>query len=77
VHVVAKLQKHFCSAKLSILVPTDGSLRAVVIPGPGLPHAHPSFPRTKIPAVVVQKYQKCIGATGSVGITTLRVDKGQ
>ncbi|KAJ7808833.1 hypothetical protein B0H13DRAFT_1928244 [Mycena leptocephala] len=54
VHVVAKLQKHFCSAKLSILVPTDGSLRAVVIPGPGLPHAHPSFPRTKIPAVVVQ-----------------------
>ncbi|KAJ7856165.1 hypothetical protein B0H13DRAFT_2357492 [Mycena leptocephala] len=74
-HVVAKLQKHLCSARLSILIPIDGSLRAVVIPGAGIPHTHPSFPRTKVPAAVIQKYKKCIEATGSIGITTLRVDK--
>ncbi|KAJ7920148.1 hypothetical protein B0H13DRAFT_2319796 [Mycena leptocephala] len=76
-HVIAKLQKHICAAKLTILVPVDVSLRAIVIPAAGLPHTHPSFPRAKVPAAVKQQYQKCINATGSAGITTLRVDKGQ
>ncbi|KAF8161967.1 hypothetical protein K438DRAFT_1942230 [Mycena galopus ATCC 62051] len=74
VHIVAKLQRHTCPA--NILVPIDPTdLRAVVIPIVGRPHSHPSFPRTKVPAVIQQQYQKCIAATSSIGITTLQVDK--
>ncbi|KAF8146022.1 hypothetical protein K438DRAFT_1628949 [Mycena galopus ATCC 62051] len=75
---MAKLQRHACPAKLIILVPIDPTdLRAVVIPIAGRPHSHPSFSRTKVPAVIQQQYQKCIAATSSIGITTLQVDKGQ
>ncbi|KAJ6609718.1 hypothetical protein B0H10DRAFT_1954356 [Mycena sp. CBHHK59/15] len=76
VHVVAKLKKHECRAQLSILVPiNDKDLRAVIIPAAGVPHNHPSFTRTKIPAEVKMKYQQCIDAAGPVGMTTLRIDK--
>ncbi|KAF8178392.1 hypothetical protein K438DRAFT_1978016 [Mycena galopus ATCC 62051] len=76
VHVTAKLKKHACGAKLSILTPIDpNDLRAVVIPAAGIPHTHPAFPRAKVPALVQQKYDKCIEAAGSIGMTTLRIDK--
>ncbi|KAJ7363005.1 hypothetical protein DFH08DRAFT_931025 [Mycena albidolilacea] len=75
VHVVAKLKKHICMAQISILVPIDGSLCAVVIPAAGVPHTHPSFLRTKVPAAVKLKYNECIEAADPVRITTLRVDK--
>ncbi|KAJ7757308.1 hypothetical protein B0H14DRAFT_3598883 [Mycena olivaceomarginata] len=39
------------------------------------PHNHPSFVRTKAPAVVQQKYKQCVVAEGSIGATGLRVDK--
>ncbi|KAJ7081898.1 hypothetical protein C8R43DRAFT_965548 [Mycena crocata] len=75
-HIVAQLTKHQCNAQLSILVPIDKhDLRAVIIPAAGIPHTHPSFPRTKIPSAMKQKYQQCIDATGGVGATTLRIDK--
>jgi hypothetical protein len=77
VHVAAKLKKHICMAQISILVPIDGSLYAVVIPAAGVPHTHPSFPRTKFPSAVKLKYNECIEAADPVGITTLRVDKGK
>ncbi|KAJ6451028.1 hypothetical protein C8R45DRAFT_946435 [Mycena sanguinolenta] len=76
VHVIGKLRKHECRAQLPILVPIDpDDLRAVIIPTAGVPHSHPSFPRTKIPALVKQKYRDCIAAVSAVGATTLRVDK--
>ncbi|KAF8187343.1 hypothetical protein K438DRAFT_1764948 [Mycena galopus ATCC 62051] len=78
VHMTAKLKKHACGAKLSILTPIDpNELRAVVIPAVGISHTHPAFPRAKVPALVQQKYDKCIEAAGSIGMTTRRIDKGQ
>ncbi|KAJ7182639.1 hypothetical protein C8R43DRAFT_1116274 [Mycena crocata] len=75
-HIVAQLTKHQCNAQLSILVPIDKhDLRAVIIPAAGIPHTHPSFPHTKIPSAMKQKYQQCIDATAGVGATTLQIDK--
>ncbi|KAJ7278722.1 hypothetical protein C8J57DRAFT_1465066 [Mycena rebaudengoi] len=76
-HIIAKLKKHQCSAQLSLLIPINkADLRAVIIPSAGAPHSHPSFPRTKIPSAIKQKYVECVDATaGTVGTTTLRVDK--
>ncbi|KAJ7159803.1 hypothetical protein C8R43DRAFT_1124172 [Mycena crocata] len=75
-HIVAQLTKHQCNAQLSILVPIDKhDLCAVIIPAAGIPHTHPSFPHTKIPSAIKQKYQQCIDATGGVGATTLWIDK--
>ncbi|KAJ7149328.1 hypothetical protein C8R43DRAFT_952158 [Mycena crocata] len=75
-HIVAQLTKHQCNAQLSILVPIDKhDLHAVIIPAAGIPHTHPSFPCTKIPSAIKQKYQQCIDATGGVGATTLWIDK--
>ncbi|KAJ7171887.1 hypothetical protein C8R43DRAFT_944427 [Mycena crocata] len=74
--IPAALTKHQCNAQLSILVPIDKhDLRAVIIPAAGIPHTHPSFPRTKISSAMKQKCQQCIDATGGVGATTLRIDK--
>ncbi|KAJ7148363.1 hypothetical protein C8R46DRAFT_1044904 [Mycena filopes] len=75
-HVVADLKKRSCHAQLSLLIPIDANdLRIVIIPREGIAHTHPSFPRTKIPSAVKQKYQQCIDASGPVGTSTLRVDK--
>ncbi|KAJ7171602.1 hypothetical protein C8R43DRAFT_944208 [Mycena crocata] len=75
-HIVAQLTKHQCNAQLSILVPIDEhDLHAVIISAAGIPHTHPSFPHTKIPSAIKQKYQQCIDATGGVGATMLQIDK--
>ncbi|KAJ7702898.1 hypothetical protein B0H16DRAFT_1748080 [Mycena metata] len=49
-HIIGKLKKQQCGAKLSLLIPMDEQdLRIVIIPRPGVAHTHPSFPYTKIP----------------------------
>ncbi|KAJ6555805.1 hypothetical protein B0H19DRAFT_1261963 [Mycena capillaripes] len=76
VHTIAPLEKRKCTAKLTVLIPIDEmDLRVVIIPLADVPHNHPSFPRSKVPVTVKQKYYKCIDSAGIVGTTTLRVDK--
>ncbi|KAK7038508.1 hypothetical protein R3P38DRAFT_3391671 [Favolaschia claudopus] len=59
VHAIADLDKHECYAQLSLFIPVDPTdLRIVIIPLPGVPHRHPSFPRTKIPITIQQRYTR-------------------
>ncbi|KAJ7700941.1 hypothetical protein B0H16DRAFT_1483720 [Mycena metata] len=75
-HIIGKLKKQQCGAKLSLLIPMDQQdLRIIIIPRPGVAHTHPSFPRTKIPSAIKRLYRQCIDASGTVGSSTLRVDK--
>ncbi|KAJ7287651.1 hypothetical protein C8J57DRAFT_1496066 [Mycena rebaudengoi] len=74
--VTGQLKSNTCHAELLILIPVDETdLRAVVIPKFDIPHCHPTFLRTKVLFAAVQKYNQCIEAVGSIGMTTLHVDK--
>ncbi|KAJ7767204.1 hypothetical protein B0H16DRAFT_1789217 [Mycena metata] len=75
-HVVGKLTAQCCPAELLILIPIDETdLRAVIIPKSGIPHNHPTFPRSKVPYTAAKQYRSAIDAVGLIGTTTLRVDK--
>ncbi|KAJ7812272.1 hypothetical protein B0H13DRAFT_1666278 [Mycena leptocephala] len=75
-HVIAPSEKRKCPAQITVYIPVDETdSRAVVIPAAGVPHNHPHFPRSKVPAAVQHKYYKCIDAADVVGTATLRVDK--
>ncbi|KAJ7733189.1 hypothetical protein B0H14DRAFT_2639676 [Mycena olivaceomarginata] len=75
-HAPGTLIKQSCPAKLLILVPVEeGNMRAVIIPAAGRHHNHPLFPRRRVPFAAASQYDQCIDWTGTVGATTLRVDK--
>ncbi|KAK6969587.1 hypothetical protein R3P38DRAFT_3413304 [Favolaschia claudopus] len=45
--------------ELSLFIPVDPTdLRIVIIPLAGVPHRHPSLPRTKIPITIQQRYTR-------------------
>ncbi|KAJ6450516.1 hypothetical protein C8R45DRAFT_848984 [Mycena sanguinolenta] len=69
------LEGQTCPAELLILIPVDETdSRAVVIPKTGVPHNHPTFPRTKVPFATATKYKECVESTGIIGLTTLQID---
>ncbi|KAJ7829316.1 hypothetical protein B0H14DRAFT_3144043 [Mycena olivaceomarginata] len=43
--------------------------------GAGRHHNHPLFPRRRVPFAAASQYDQCTNGTGTVGATTLRVDK--
>jgi hypothetical protein len=75
-HAPGTLIKQSCLSKLLILVPVEeGNLRAVIILTAGRHHNHLLFPRRRVPFAAASQYDQCIDGTGTVGATTLHVDK--
>lgn len=75
--VIGLMEAHIkCSARLSVFVPLDAhDRRAIVIPGTE-PHNHPIHLQAKVPYAARKKYQDCVEASGVIGMTPLRIDRG-
>jgi hypothetical protein len=74
-----KLEHRECPVNRIIFVPIDNSIRkCLVVYGAHEiePHNHPLPKFTKAPLEVVDKYELCIDAVGTIGATVQKVDSG-
>ena len=75
--IKGKISHCKCTAHLTIYSPkVDGLLKAIILPSPGRPHKHPSFPQRKLTIEAQTKYTQAIHALGIVGATVGKVDNG-
>jgi len=67
-----------CGAGFTIFSPVDHNIRkAIIIPTPGKPHNHPSFPMQKLTYEARVKYEAAIDQAGILGAMVQRVDTGK
>ncbi|KAJ6461772.1 hypothetical protein C8R45DRAFT_1220718 [Mycena sanguinolenta] len=74
VAVRSRIVRHPCNTKRSIYVPSDLSIRKVLIVTNGVGHNHPMPILSKIPVAAQEKYKECLRAVGGVGATVSKVD---
>ena len=66
-----------CNAAFTIYSPLDHNIKkAIIIPAPGRPHNHPSFPQHKLTYEAKLKYEAAIDEVGLLGATVRKVDTG-
>jgi hypothetical protein len=65
-----------CSARRTIYIPIDPSLRVALIVHKGIPHNHPMPKIDKASYETKSAYRKCVEAVGIVGATVQKVDQG-
>jgi hypothetical protein len=68
---------HPCSARRTIYIPIDTSLRFALIVHKNVPHNHPMPRIDKASFDTKATYQKCVEAAGVLGATVQKVDQGQ
>ena len=76
--VTGEIQEWRCQATITIYSPLDPTIRkAIIIPGAGLPHNHPSFPLQKLTIPAKKAYMLALTQAGVTGATVGKVDHGK
>ncbi|KAJ7166137.1 hypothetical protein C8R46DRAFT_997239 [Mycena filopes] len=74
VQIVGHIRNYACEASRYVYVPTDSSIRKVLILNAVKPHNHPMPVLTKATFEVKDKYRELIAANGVLGATVSKID---